>query len=79
MEYVIQGWPESKNHLPQDIRLYWTFRDDLAVIDGIVIKGKHIVMLETLQQLQVLRQLHIIHMGIEKLIYLHANLLLNRH
>ena len=23
MEYVIQGWPKSKNQLPQDIRTYW--------------------------------------------------------
>ena len=22
MEYVIQGWPDSKNQLPQDIRTY---------------------------------------------------------
>ena len=34
MEYVIQEWPESKNKLLQDIRPYWTFRDDMAVIRG---------------------------------------------
>ena len=56
MEYVIQGWPDGKNQLPQDIRFYKSFRDDMAVIDGLVIKGKHRVIL--LQQ-QVLKQLHI--------------------
>ena len=61
MEYVIQGWPDSKNKLPQDIRRCWMFRDDMAVIDGVVIKGKHIV---TLQQ-QAVKQLHINHMGIK--------------
>ena len=40
MEYVIQGWPGSKNQLPKDIRTYWTFKDDMAVIDGIVKKAK---------------------------------------
>ena len=30
----------------------------MAVIDGVVIKGRHIVILEALQQ-QVLKQLHI--------------------
>ena len=44
MEYVIQGWPESKTQLPHDIRTYWTFRDDLAFITGIVTKGRCIVM-----------------------------------
>ena len=47
MEYVIQGWPESKIQLPQDIRTYWTFRDDMEVIDGVVIKGRCIVIPET--------------------------------
>ena len=65
MEFVIQGWPANKNQLPQNIRTYWTFRDDMAVTDGIVIKGRHIVIPRALQQ-QVLKQLHINHMGIEK-------------
>ena len=66
MEYVIQECPDSKNQLPQDIRTYWTFRDDMQVIDGIVIKGKCIVIPKALQQ-QVLKQLHINHMGIKKI------------
>ena len=41
MEYVIQEWPDNKKQLPQDIRTYWMFRDDMAVIDGVVTKGKH--------------------------------------
>ena len=63
-EYVIQGKPDSKNQLPQDIGTYWMFRDDMAVIDEVVIKGKHIVILKALLQ-QVLKQLHIKHMGIK--------------
>ena len=63
MEYVIQEWPDKKNQLPQDIRTYWTFRDDMVVIYGIVIKRQHIVITEALQQ-QVLKQLHINHMNI---------------
>ena len=63
IEYVIQGWPENKNQLPQDMRTYWTFRDDMAVIDLVVVKSRCIVTPEALQQ-QVLKQLHINHMGI---------------
>ena len=44
MEYVIQGWPDSKTQLPQDIRTYWAFRENMAVIDVVVIKGKCIVI-----------------------------------
>ena len=73
MEYVIQWKPESKNQQPKDIRTYWRFRGDMAVVDGVVIKDKQIVILEALQQ-QALKQLHINHMGIKKLNAWHANL-----
>ena len=43
----------------------WTFWDDMAVIDGVILKGRHIVILETLQR-QALEQLHVIHMGVDK-------------
>ena len=65
LEYVMQGWPESRHQLPQDIRTHCRFRDDMGVINGVVIKGRHIVIPETLQQ-QALKQLHINHKGIEK-------------
>ena len=48
MEYAIQGWPENKNQLPQDIRTYWMLRDDMTAIDGVVLKGRHIVILGAL-------------------------------
>ena len=43
----------------------WMFKDNMAVIDGVVIKGKHVVILKALQW-QVRKQLHINHMGIKK-------------
>ena len=39
MEYIIQCVPGNKEQLPPDIRTYWMFRDNMAVIDGVVIKG----------------------------------------
>ena len=65
MQYIIQGWPGSKNQLPHDIRTYWMFIDDMAVVNGVVIKGRCIVIPQELQQ-QVPKQLHINHIGIEK-------------
>ena len=39
-QHIITGWPERRNEVPQEIRLYWTFRDDMAVIDGNMLKGR---------------------------------------
>ena len=42
--YIINGWPETKAEVKQDKQPYWTFCDNLAVIDNIVLKGKGIVL-----------------------------------
>ena len=63
--FIIAGWPDTKDELHADLRPYWSYRDELVVIDGIILKGRHIVIPNSLRQ-QVLNQLHTNHMGIEK-------------
>ena len=63
--FIITGWPSIKDELHTDLKPYWSYRDELAVIDRIVLKGRHIVIPTSLRQ-QVLDQLHTNHMGIEK-------------
>ena len=65
-EHIIKGWPENKDQIPQDMRIYFTIWDDMAVNDRVVLKGRHSVIPETLQR-QALEQPHNDHMGIEKL------------
>ena len=62
---IITGWLSTKDQLHIDIRPYWSYRDDLAVIDNVVIKGRHIIVPQELKQ-QVLDQLQLNHMGIKK-------------
>ena len=62
---IITGRPDTKDQLHHNIRPYWSFKDDLAVIDGVTMKGRCIVIPEALKQ-QTLDQLHVNHMGIEK-------------
>ena len=61
---IIAGWPSKRDKLHSDLRLYWSYRDDLAGIDGVVMKGRWIIIPVVLNQ-QVLDQLHTNHMGIE--------------
>ena len=49
-EYIIQGWPASRNEIPQVVRPYWTFWDDLTVIDRILMKSRCIIIHEELQR-----------------------------
>ena len=54
-----------KDEIHINIRPYWSYRDNLAVIDGVVMKGRHIIVPVELKQ-QVLNQLHLNHMDIKK-------------
>ena len=51
------GWPEIKDHVQLDIMKYWSLRDDMAVIDGIIMKGRCAIIPEVLK-VQLLDQLH---------------------
>ena len=62
---IILGWPDSRDELHMDLQPYWSYRDKLAVIDGVILKGKCIIISNSLKE-QVLSQLHTNHMGIEK-------------
>ena len=62
---IITGWPDTRDELHLDLQPYWSYRDKLAVIDGIILKGKHIIIPNSLKE-QVLNQLHTNHMDIEK-------------
>ena len=63
--FIIAGWPSTKDELHTDLKPYWSYRDELAVIDGIVLKGWCIIIPTSIRQ-QVLDYPHTIHMGIEK-------------
>ena len=64
--FIITGWLDSKNKISEELKPYWSYRDELAVIDDMVLKGRCIIIPNSLKQ-QVLDQLHINHMGIENM------------
>ena len=42
--FIITGWHSTKDELHADLQPYWSYRDELAVIDRIVLKGRHVVI-----------------------------------
>ena len=64
--FIITGWPNSKEEIREELKPYWSCRDELVVINGIVLKGRCIIIPNSLKQ-QVLDQLHMNHMDIEKM------------
>ena len=59
------GLSDSIKDLPTDVWVFWSFCDELAVEDGIIFKGKQVLIPESLRA-NILAQLHQSHQGIEK-------------
>ena len=51
--------------LPQELHLYWNFRDELSVEDGLVTKSSRLLIPSTIRR-KMLEQIHEGHQGIEK-------------
>ena len=62
---IQEGWPNYKQKVPKQVREYWTFRDELVVIDGLILKGETIIVPQALRK-DVLAQIHEGHLGIER-------------
>lgn len=59
------GWPENKEKVPQDVRKYWNFRDEISCIDGILYKNNKLIVPRSMRS-QILKTLHSSHLGIVK-------------
>ena len=41
---ILQGWLRDIKECPTPVKSLWNFRDELSIIDGIVVKGNRIVI-----------------------------------
>ena len=49
--YMIQdGWPRDSNHLSKSIKPFYAYRDELAMVDNVVMKGQRAVIPMKLRQ-----------------------------
>ena len=64
-EVIYEGWPDTLKELPTDLRIFWSYRDVLGIEDGVIFKGKQVVIPFPLRK-DILSQLHKGHQGIEK-------------
>ena len=61
----MNGWPDSQSQIPEEMRPYWNFRDELSEADGVLLKGERLIIPSCLQQ-DILQRIHMGHMGITR-------------
>ena len=60
---IVSGQPDRQTHVSELARPYWNFRDELSVLDGVLLKGNCIVV-PKLMRTDVLKQIHEGHIGV---------------
>ena len=61
---IIKGWPQMRDNCPLQLRDFWSYRDELSILDGLVLKGTRIIIPEACRE-EVLTKLHEGHFGVE--------------
>ncbi len=60
---IMKGWPNSKDELSEVLIPYFTYRDELTVQDGIVLRGERVIIPLSLRK-EMKEKLHVGHLGI---------------
>ena len=56
-KYIKEGWPQNKQNVPVQIRLFWNVRHDLHLLDGLVMKDQCLAILLSWRPI-ILQQIH---------------------
>ena len=59
---VTNGWPSERKEAPEELRIYWNFRDELSVYDDVLYKSHQVIVPASLRP-EMLRKIHKAHQG----------------
>ena len=66
LKHTVQtGWPHNICDLPREIQPFWTFHEEMTIEDGLLLKGTHIIIPQTLCK-EMIQLLHTGHLRLEK-------------
>ena len=63
MTIIMSGWPDDKKSMREDLKSYYTFREEMSVLDGLIFKGDRIVV-PTSMQTEIKERLNSSHVGV---------------
>ena len=64
-EVVLAGWPEKISEVEPDLQIYWNFREELCICDGLLLKGYRLITPSSLRT-EMLDKIHSSHLGTKK-------------
>ena len=69
IDHINNGFPDSSTKLPHSIKAYFSFRNELSVSNGIILKGHNRIIIPESLRPQVINILHNkAHLGVNKML-----------
>ena len=65
-DILVSGWPDTERKLPKLLKPYWSYRDELSIDDGVILKGSEQVLIPASMQQYILSALHAGHQERDK-------------
>ena len=62
---ISEGWPPKRSNVPDNLKDYWNYRDELTVENGILLKSHKFIVPKNLQSVYI-NKIHAGHLGINK-------------
>ena len=50
IQMIKHGWPLNKKHLPDQLRAYFSFKEELSTRGGLILRGEKIVIPQSIRQ-----------------------------
>ncbi|KAG1933981.1 retrotransposable element [Pimephales promelas] len=63
-QVIVQGWPEEKTQLKEEVRPFFSVREELSVQHGVIFRGERAVI-PTKLRTEIMERIHAAHLGIE--------------
>ena len=64
-DVTVKGWPETKDQIPLELKMYQNYGDEIATMDGLMFKGLKLIIPKKLRN-EMFEIIHSSHLGIVK-------------
>ena len=61
---ITSGWPTERKEAPEQLRHYWSLRDEISIYDGVAYRSHQVIVPSTLRE-EMLQKIHKAHQGAE--------------
>lgn len=65
LSFVRLGWPENKAELPEEVRPFWGYKEEITEAEGLLFRGEQLIVPKTLRG-KMLHKVHEGHLGRDK-------------